>query len=228
MPVALLSSLVPSTPQAFLHSFSADTGKLILLSGGDDIFPLSHRVATELLHRSEPVVLVDGCNRFDIHAVIRSAQQWKANPDVFLSRIFISRGFTCYQMEATLTERLPAFLQKVNARFALIFGLLDTFYDEQAPMRDVQFILRRVISALSQMKERGVSLLLTSKEWNVLPKERRRLFGDLNEAMDRVYRLRRTSQDSLQLFIEQRGIPARTAEKGGPDGTHRTHVYQYS
>lgn len=226
MPASLPSSLVPSTPHALLHSFSAGPGKALLLSGEDGIFPLSHRVAAELLRRDEPVVLVDGCNRFDLHAIIRAAQQWRADPDLFLNRIFISRGFTCYQMEATVTERLPAFLQKMNGRFAFIFGLLDTFYDEQAPMRDVQFILRGVLSALEEMKARGVSLLLTSREWNVLPKERRRLFRDLKEAVDAVYRLERM-HDSLQLFVEQRRFPLQAAGKGEPHGTHRTHVYQH-
>ena len=228
MSVPFPMSLIPSTPQALLQSFSADAGKVLLLTGEDDIFRLSHRVAGEILRRGEPVVLVDGCNRFDIQAIIRLARQWNVNPDLFLSHCFISRGFTCYQVEATLTERLPAFLQRVNARCAFVFGLLDTFYDEQAPMRDVLLILKRVIAALNQMKARGVSVLLTSKEWNVLPRERQRLFFDLRGEMDWVYRLNRSAGESLQLFIEQRRLPARTAGKGGTNGTHRTYVHEYS
>ena len=63
-------------------------------------------------------------------------------PENLLDNIFVSRAFTCYQMEAVITERLPAFVRRSRSPVVMIFGLLDTFYDEQAPLFEVRRELR--------------------------------------------------------------------------------------
>ncbi len=193
----------PIASQALVQSFVAPPGKVCLLYGDKFIFNLSLRMAAYAMAQGSPVAVVDGCNRFNVHLLSRFARERRIDPDDFLRRIFISRGFTCYQMEQAVSARLPVFLESIGSNVAMIFGLLDTFYDEQASFREVQQILRRLLGTLQEIKANGVSVLLACTEWNVLPKERNQLFTTLKTGMDTIYRLRDDGTNRPALFLEK-------------------------
>jgi len=119
------------------HAFAEQSGKIFLLYGARPVFFLALQMAAQAMTGNQSIAVVDGCNRFDVHALSRFARIRKIDPTEFLNRIYISRGFTCYQMEQAIAWKLPNFMNKVHSRTALIFGLLDTFYDEQASVREV-------------------------------------------------------------------------------------------
>jgi hypothetical protein len=133
------------------------------------------------------------------------------DPGQMLRNIFVSRAFTCYQMEATLTERLPAFVKRIHSPVAIIFGLLDTFYDEQAPLFEVRASVQRIIDALHTLKQENVSILLASLDVQLASKERNGLFPKLKAAMDRVFyvtedeRGQRILHESQQDFGRMKG-----------------------
>ena len=189
-------SLMPYTTLARQFQ-SAPPGKLYSLVGTDSsVFRLSLSMASQALLRGVPIAVVDGSNRFDAYMIAEAARQITAGrsgrrvtPEELLNRIYVARAFTCYQMEATITERLPAFLRRIRAPVAMIFGLLDTFYDDQAPLFEVKASVERVISALHAMKKDDISLLLASKEIKVESKERNGLLPRVHAAMDQVYLL---------------------------------------
>jgi len=189
-------SLIPYTTLARQFQ-SAPPGKLYSLVGTDSsVFRLSLSMASQALLRGVPIAVVDGSNRFDAYMIAEAARQITAGrsgrrvtPEELLNRIYVARAFTCYQMEATITERLPAFLRRIRAPVAMIFGLLDTFYDDQAPLFEVKASVERVISALHAMKKDDISLLLASKEIKVESKERNGLLPRVHAAMDQVYLL---------------------------------------
>ncbi|MEE9225373.1 MAG: hypothetical protein V3U68_04165 [Bacteroidota bacterium] len=194
-------------------------GKLFLLYGDPAVFPLSLTVATHALMQGSSIAVVDGANRFDVH-LIASIARWHAlDPHTVLDRIFISRGFTCYQMEAAITHRLGPFLHHVRSNTVLILGLLDTFYDEQAPFREVQQILVRVTATLEELKSRGISILLASQDWNVIPKERNQLLRTLKTRVNQIYRLEMSKENEPRLFWES--PPARRAPLTGRAGISR-------
>src|SRR5262245_60921718 len=103
------SPLIPVKSQALFRAFAEPKGKVFLLCGDPLIFRLSLLMAGYALVRHTTIALVDGCNRFDVHTLIRFAQEKRRSPDELLRRIFVSRGFTCYQMEAAVTRKLPEF-----------------------------------------------------------------------------------------------------------------------
>jgi hypothetical protein len=189
--------------QALVQSFIAPPGKVCLLYGDSLIFQISLRMAASAMAQGSSVAVVDGCNRFNVHLLSRFARERRLDPDEFLRRIFISRGFTCYQMEQAVSSRLPLFLESIGSNIAMIFGLLDTFYDEQASFREVQQILRRLLGTLQDIKASGVSVLLACTEWNVLPKERNQLFATLKTGMDTIYRLKSDHDNKPALFLEK-------------------------
>jgi hypothetical protein len=139
------------------------------------------------------MTVVDGANRFDAYFVAEFARRFTASgagrritPEKLLERIYVSRAFTCYQMEALITDRLPAFLALSHSPVAIIFGLLDTFYDDQAPLFEVRNSLRRIVTVLHRLKREGTSVLLASVTARAVPPERRSLQGVLQRSMDRV------------------------------------------
>jgi hypothetical protein len=199
------------------QSFAGPPGKVYLLYGDDRIFPISLTMAAHTMLTGSSVAVVDGCNQFNVHLISRFARERKINPNELLKQIFISRGFTCYQMEQAITNRLPAFLKTKNSSTAMIFGLLDTFFDEQASLREVQQILQRVLVSLQAMKMSGVSVLVVCHAYNVLPEERNRLFATLKTGMDRVYRL---EANQSKLLLEQAPLPVEMKRLSSFKTTH--------
>ncbi|MEK9138732.1 MAG: hypothetical protein AAB393_16540 [Bacteroidota bacterium] len=173
---------------------AAPPGKLYCLHGSKEVFRLSLHAAAHALLRDVPITIVDGSNRFDLYYMAEFARNLagkhisrkRITPEQLLENIFISRAFTCYQMEAVITDRLPAFVQKKHSPVVLIFGLLDTFYDEQAPLFEVKASVERIINALHQLKQQNISVLLASMDMKLESKERNQLFPRVASAMDSV------------------------------------------
>lgn len=214
---------------------AAPPGKLYCLHGGSGVFRLSLRAAGNALLNGVPVTLVDGSNRFDLYGLAEFARRAAGSnraPEQVLHNIFVSRAFTCYQMEAVLTERLPAFVHQKHSPVVLIFGLLDTFYDEQAPLFEVRNALERILGALHALRNEGIALLLASADIRPASSSRAGLFPRLAQAMDRVYRL--TEEANGRWSLEQQPqrmkhneplcISAVNSDRGY-HGTNSTDVY---
>jgi hypothetical protein len=217
-----LQEFVSITSGTLAQSFIQPEGKIFLLYGDRVVFKLSMIMASQILSNNVLLAVIDGCNGFDVHTITKFARERRLDPDTLLRHIFISRGFTCYQMEAAITNRLPVFLNARNSRTGIVLGLLDTFYDEQVSSRQVQQILTRVLLTLQEIKKNGVSLLLVCYEWNVMPAERNNLFRRLKESVDNVYHLIPDDIPKTQLYIEQ------PVQKKGKrqHGTNRTYLHQ--
>jgi hypothetical protein len=240
-PVRVSSPSAPEIIQPyalFAQQLALPPGKLFLLHGREPVFQLAHTVASSALRSGMRVAVADGGNWFNVHALIHSARAAQINPDRMLRALYVSRSFTCYQMEQTVAHLLPSFLKSIDSRLAIIFGLLDTLYDEQAPLREVRHILQRILAALQTMKTNGVSVLIAGLDRSVLPDERNRFSGTLAKVMDRVYRLDYDRHEHPLLVREDPSSvlfpsPSVTHSidhqqpKGAPRGTHRTDVYQY-
>jgi hypothetical protein len=223
------SDAVSVRSEGMIRSFAEKPGKVYLLYGERPIFQLSLQMAAHAMTKGNSIAVVDGCNRFDVHALSRFARMRKIDPTKFLGRIFISRGFTCYQMEQAITRKLPSFLSTIHSHTAFIFGLLDTFYDEQASLREVRQILQRLLLSFQEMKATGASLLLVCLERTVAPPERNQLFTTLKHGVDRVYKLDTSEQGTHRLLLEsQQTTPAAQIIVRGETkyGTDSTNLHQ--
>ena len=198
---------------------SAPPGKLYCIHGTGGVFRISLAAAAHVLLGGMPVTLVDGTNRFDAYYLAEFARKHagvrpdgrRITPESLLDNIFISRAFTCYQMEAVITERLPVFVRQKGSPVVIIFGLLDTFYDEQAPLFQVKAGLERIAVALRALKEDHVAVLLASLDVKLDSKERNALFPRMMTVMDRVYRL---VEDAGSQRLLRRFLPGRPARGG--------------
>ncbi len=188
------------TQAAFTNEITdLPAASIFFIYGSNRVFQLSLTLAAHALIKGKSIAVIDGCCRFDVHTISNFARQRRINPDILLKRIYISRGFTSYQMEATINNRLEQFLKKINSNTVMIFGLLDTFYDEQVPFYQVNNMFQRIVGHLKQMKEKGISILLASEERKVLPKERNQFFDILKQNADTIYQLLEESNDIKQI-----------------------------
>ncbi len=211
---------------SIIRAFTEEPGKIFLLYGEAGIFQLSLQMASFAMANGNSIAVVDGCNRFDAHALSRFARARKIDPDKFLERIFVSRGFTCYQIEQAITRKLPSFLGKIKSNTALIFGVLDTLYDEQASLHEAQQILQRILNAFKKMKSKGVSLLLACSERKVEPPERNQLFVTLKSNVDRVYKFDIDNNGALRLYLEPHRLEQNITKGALSNGTNSANLYQ--
>ena len=93
-----------------------------------------------------PLRVLDGGNRFNAREVARLLRHLNA-PDLYqaLSGIQVRRAFTCYQMTALLEDTPP------SSQPSLVIDLLDTFYDESAPLPERRSLAERCIQQLRNL-----------------------------------------------------------------------------
>ena len=214
-----MTALVPYT--TLVKRFAAaPPGKLYCLHGDRSVFRLSLYAASHALLTGVPITLVDGTNRFDVYYIAEFARKVtsqrfvkrRVEPERLLENIFISRAFTCYQMEATITEKLPAFVKRKHSPMVIIFGLLDTFYDEQAPLFEVKASLQRIIAALHRLKGESVSILLASLDMKLESQERNGLFPKLASAMDEAFHVTESAEG--QKIVREKRIENKPLRRG--------------
>ncbi|OGO28422.1 MAG: hypothetical protein A2Z16_09220 [Chloroflexi bacterium RBG_16_54_18] len=113
-----------------------------------------------------PLQVLDGGNRFNAYIVARQLRRLSTfdearnSPDLrsCLDRIRVARAFTCYQMAALIDQACPdlSWRSQDEARAALngsptlVIDLLDTFYDESAPLAERRRLAEHCMQRLRQ------------------------------------------------------------------------------
>ena len=110
-------------------------GQLVALAASHAASETMLMLASRLAQRASLLVL-DGGNRFNVYRVAKLLRrQGVKDLSRPLERIRIARAFTCYQMiellESASCQRIPT----------LVLDLLDTFYDESAPLAERRRLL---------------------------------------------------------------------------------------
>ena len=151
---------------------------------------------TLLAARGETPRLFDGGNRFDGYFVARLARRLTPQPRAVLSRMHLSRAFTCFQL-AELIENTPT-----NSSPLFVLDLLNTFYDESVPPRDVERLLARVIAQFKRLAAVGPVIVGAGEPYHPgtgqsLVKERWGLLDQLQAAGDLTWMLRPPQEETL-------------------------------
>jgi len=130
---------------------------------------LALRAAAPPLLAGEPVVAVDGGNRFDPYETVRAERALGGSGRIALSRLLVSRAFTCHQMEALLSRDLPGALARFRARTALVLGLPELFADGDVPYAEACRVFRRCLSSLQRLSRKGTRVVLAGEADGVRP-----------------------------------------------------------
>ncbi|MGD8850664.1 MAG: hypothetical protein PVF18_13115 [Anaerolineales bacterium] len=191
IPLALADLPVPANDPATLQVLLQP--RLSLFWGADTPTRALLACLTVLAVEGHNVQVFDGGNRFDGYFIARLARRLSDEPHAVLERIRLSRAFTCFQL-AQLIESAPAIPTKdergegvCSALFVL--DLLNTFYDESVPLRDVERLLTTTVTHLKRLAAVG-PVIVGAREPRVLVKERWTLLDQLQVAADSAWLLR--------------------------------------
>jgi hypothetical protein len=156
---------------------------------------------TALAAKGQSLRVFDGGNRFEGYFVARLARRFSLrsngndsanngttgigaiDPHAVLSRIRLSRAFTCFQL-AELIENTPP---GPDPLFVLDF--LATFYDESVPLRDTERLLLTTISHFKRLAASG-PVIVGAREPRSLVKDRWMLLDHLQIAADSAWLMR--------------------------------------
>ena len=155
-----------------------------------------------LLMRVRGIVLIDGANRVDPYLLAKLARTRSIDPYSLLDRAYVTRAYTCYQLDISITDGLLEFVRNVEANVVMIYGLLDLFDDDQVPLSDIADILRRVCQTLEHLKANSVSTLLVSSVPHFQLKEREKFFQTMIAMSDVRYRLEQ-HQENQHIILEE-------------------------
>ncbi len=126
-----------------------------------------------------PVVFLDGANSFDPFLISKIARRAGLAPEQLLSRIHISRAFTCHQMQALVVERLSDAFRKFGTNVAIVSGLLDTFYDQDVPFGEAHDLLRTTTAEFSRLAGEGAHILIACPDTHLPLESRQRRFVNI-------------------------------------------------
>ena len=181
-------------------SFFDQSGKggIFVLCGDRRTNSVVYEFLLRPLSQGRLIMVVDAGNVFDPYLITRMAQARNREPREFLSRIFISRAFTCHQAHA-LVRKVSTGLNGTEPDIVLVLGLLATFYDEAVPLRERMALFKKTLLLLRDISQRGAKILVTSTD---PPVKVRGAFTDLLvESADAAARLDTGPDGSLSLSL---------------------------
>jgi len=129
--------------------------------------------------RQKPVVFLDGANSFDPFLISAIARSVGLVPEELLGRIHISRAFTCHQMEALVVRRMAPALERLGAGIAIVSGLLDTFYDQDAPFGEACKLLKSSTAEFVRLAKGGARIFIACPDTKLPLGSRQRRFLDI-------------------------------------------------
>ncbi len=138
-------------------------GQLSALYGHPAVHTLAQKLLARPLFHGYRAVVLDAGNHFDPYLISRMAQALRRDPRELLSKILISRSFTCYQTHALIQKVCTSPTGKIS-RMVLVLGCLRTFYDEDVSFGERRALLRKTLALLKEISRRGIKVLVTSAD----------------------------------------------------------------
>jgi hypothetical protein len=126
------------------------------------------------------------------------AEALRKEPREFLSKIRLSRSFTCYQTHA-LVRKVSSSLQGDTSRIVLVLGFIATFYDEGVPLGERPALFRRTLIILKNLSRRGMRVLIASADGPLTV--RGRFIKPLIDTADRAAKVDLNRNGSLRIAL---------------------------
>lgn len=184
-------------PLSFSPFNHESEGGLSLLYGHPEVNALAQRLLVKPLSRGHAITVLDVGNLFDPYLISRMAQTLDREPREFLSKILISRSFTCHQTHALVSK--VASLHQQPSRIILILGCLTTFYDEDISLGERATLLKKTLALLRETSQKGAGVFVTSTDSPVPVRDG--LTNLLIRAADRAARLELHQDGSFRINL---------------------------
>jgi hypothetical protein len=131
-------------------------GRVTLLSGDAD-GALYNYIASAT--RSGTVLAIDGGNHLDAYAIVEAGSRLGMASDEALTRVYVARAFTPYQMEALVERVLPQWLlhgpppsapRADSLSLVVINDLAEQYLDEDTPQREGDKLHKRALRKIRE------------------------------------------------------------------------------
>ncbi len=146
--------------------------RVLLLVGPALVLDLGTALAGRAALAGQRVLYLDGANAFDPYIPARMAREAGLDPRQVLDRLFISRAFTCHQLETLVVDRLEAAIRARRPGLVVISGWSHLFHDENVPAREAMRLLESTAQAVRRLAERGTPFLATHEDGPRTPRPR--------------------------------------------------------
>ena len=108
------------------------------------------------------VVFIDGGNIFDPYYISETALQYGLKPEEVLSKIWISRAFTAYQLTALITEELTKILDREDSRLVIVSDIPALYCDPDIGLYEAKNTFNRITRFLSNLAWQKSVLVVTT------------------------------------------------------------------
>lgn len=162
---------------------------LSLLAGPAFVLDLGTTLAGRVILTGRTVLYVDGANAFDPYILSALAKEAGQPPKAVMQRLYLTRAFTCHQLETLIVERLPGAIAHYRPGLVVISGWSHLFHDENVPAREAFRLLQSTTRRIRALTEAGQPVLATHPEEPVTPRLQA-LREILTRAADAIARLR--------------------------------------
>ncbi len=162
---------------------------------------ISHYFLPRILLPGNPVLYLDGANRFDPLLLARFARSRGVEPVILNRRIRIGRAFTCFQLTELIT-RLPVLLREFPARAVFITGLPDLYFDEDVREPEARASFQYALNALKQLATKRLALGVFTKASGVST-PRQKFFRQLKEQANQVIHITNGVADQPLFILEK-------------------------
>lgn len=179
---------------------------LSLLTGPSFVLDLGTTLAGRVVLTGRTVLYVDGANAFDPYILSALAKEAGQPPRAVMQRLYLTRAFTCHQLETLIVERLPGAIARYRPGLVVISGWSHLFHDENVPAREAFRLLQSTVRRIRALVEAGQPVLATHPEEPVTPR-REPLREILARAADVIARLR--EEEGLILVDREKPRPRR-------------------
>lgn len=117
------------------------------------------------------VMVVECGSSFNPYEVSRESRTLNLDPVDVLTRIFISRPFTAYQLNTLFEEKLPSVMKRISPGLLVFSHLPELFLSSDVTRGDAKVILERVAGEIKRMDKEDLILLVTSWKEHGFPGE---------------------------------------------------------
>lgn len=163
-------------------------GSYSLLIGPQAVHDLALYLLGCLLIQGLRALYIDAANAFDPYLLSRLAQRAGKAPREPLSRVSVSRAFTCHQLETLVLEDLGGELSRRPVDLLLVSGLPTLLFDEAVPFGEAKRIFLEIVSRLKGLAHQGLPILITHEDSYLGPR-RKLLLVPLIKAAEVVARI---------------------------------------
>jgi len=166
------------------------SGQVLLLIAPHAARPAMLALAARMANNG-PLRVLDGGNQFNAYHVAREVRREQLEGGITLNNIALARAFTCFQMEALLAAQTTAPVP------LLILDMLATFYDENVPFSEREWLLKRCTTHLARLRGQ-VPVAISARPPHTSQTEGLQLLAMLEESVEQVWHLETPAALSLQ------------------------------